>query len=328
MNFLYPNYLYFLILVPFVFVILFFVNRSRYKKIFNFISRKNVEKLVIGFSRSKHVYKTFLLTLSIVFFILSIARPRWGKTVEEVFVSANNVVIVFDVSKSMLAEDLKPSRLSQAKHSVLKFIDNLSSARLALIAFSASAVLVSPLSSDHEALKMYLNSLDTDFLSSNGTSLAKGLKMASELLVKDQNVDAKKIILLVTDGEDHEGNLPIDFMNENKISVYSLAVGLESGAAIPVFLNNGMKSGYVKDANGNIVISKVNTKLLNEISSRTGGKVYYTSFSGEEVLSIIKSIEGEDGDNKIKDKFNIKYTERYRYSLIPGILLFILGVLL
>ena len=326
MNFLYSYLLYFIMFVPFIFVLLFFVNRKRNKQTSKFVLSKYFTSLINGYSKTRYIYRVFFICLCISFLIISLARPRWGKIIEEVFVSGNNVVVVFDVSRSMLAQDLKPSRLSQAKHSVEKFIDNSGADRIALIAFSASSVLVSPLSSDHEALKMYLKSLDTNFISSKGTSLSKGLKMAGDLLVKDQNSDAKRIVLLVTDGEDHEGKLPLKFLEENKVTVYSLAVGLESGGAIPIYSNGGMKSGYLKDKKGNMVISKVNTELLNKISGNTGGNVYYTSFSGDEVLGILDDINSGGGKKKLKDKFNIKYIERYRYFLIPAII--ILGVLI
>lgn len=330
MNFLYPEYLYVLFAVPFVFILMLFWDRHKYKKIFKIITVKNLNSLLTNYSKHSFWLRNIFINLALVFFIISLARPRWGKIVEQIYVSGNNVVIVFDVSRSMLAEDVKPSRLSQAKHSVEKFIENSPGNRIAIVAFSASAVLVSPLTTDHEALDMYLGSLDTDFISSKGTALSKGIKMAGELLLGDQNVDAKRVILLVTDGEDHKGDLSAinSYLKENNIVVYSLAVGLESGASIPIYENNGIKSGYLKDEKGNIVISKVNTSVLKDLSFSSGGLVYFTTFGGEEVLNILDKINNTDSNTELKDKFDVRYKERYRYSLVPATIFFILGVLL
>lgn len=330
MNFLYPQYLYILIIVPFIFILMLFWDRHRYKKLFKIVSNKHLSSLLINHSKHTFWFRNIFINLAFIFFIISLARPRWGKIVEEVYVSGNNVAIVFDVSQSMLAEDLKPSRLSQAKHSVEKFIDHSPGDRISLVAFSSSAVLVSPLTTDHEALKMYLGSLDTNFISSKGTALSKGIKMAGDLLIGDQNVDAKRFILLVTDGEDHKGDIASinSYLKENNIVVYSLAVGLESGSSIPVYQYNGIKSGYLKDEKGNIIISKVNTNVLKDLSFSTGGLVYFTTFSGDEVLDILAKINNSDSNTKLKDKFDVRYKERYRYSLIPATVFFILGVIL
>jgi len=328
MTFLNTFYLYFLILVPFIFISLVFIQKYNYNKIFKFISKKNLTNLLAYNRKSNSIFKCIFISLSIAFFIISLARPRWGQIYEEVFSSGNHIVIVFDTSKSMLAEDLKPSRLSVAKNNVLKFIDKIGGDKIALVVFSNSSVLLSPLTTDHNILKMYLDIIDTDFLSSGGTSVSKGLQLAAETLIDAENKDSKRIILLVTDGEDHEGNIDLSYFVQNNIKIYALAAGYESGAPIPVYSHNGIKTGYLKDSKGEIVISKVNVNFLKELSLNTSGAVFFASFNEDPVLDLVNLINKENNANSLNEKFNIKDIERYRWSLIPAALFFILGVLL
>jgi len=328
MTFSYPNLLYFLLLVPFVFISLVFIQKHTFNKIFLFISKKNTSELIDNYKKSNYLLKSLFISLSVAFFIISLAKPKWGVSYEEIYSSGNHIIIVFDISKSMLAEDLKPSRLSVAKHNVTKFIDNIGGDKIGLVAFSGSSVLLSSLTTDHNIIKMYLDLIDTDYLSSHGTAVSRGLKLASETLVSDINQAANRIILLVTDGEDHEGDLPLKYIKDNNIKIYALAVGYESGAPIPVYSNNNIKTGYLRDKDGEMVISKVNISFLKDLSSSTGGDIFYASFKDDPILDLINSISKYNNPTSIEEKFNIKKIERYRWSLSPAALFFILGVLI
>ena len=323
-----PDYLYALLLIPFLFFILMLLFRNKWHKIMRFISKDFYNELVPGFRKRIKVIKIIFAVLGLSFLLLSLARPQYGKIVQEAEVSGTNVMIVFDVSNSMHAEDMKPSRMAKARHSMKRFVDMLGGDRVGLVAFSGSAVLVAPLTSDHSVFKMYIDSLDSTFLSSKGTALAKGVDLAVDSIKRTTDGEGTNIVLLVTDGEDHEGEIDkvIEKANESNVKLFVLAVGTESGAPVPNYDFMGRKVGYKKD-NGEVVISKINTRLLNKIAAKTGGALYFSTHSESEIKKIVNVLQDFER-KKFKDKRVVKHKERYRWALVPSFIFLLLGALL
>jgi Ca-activated chloride channel homolog len=324
-----PQYLIYIFFVPFILLFLILLARNNWRLTGKIISLSKIRELVPDFSRKKDLLKAMIYCFSITMLLIAMARPQYGQKEEEAFMQGINIMVVFDVSNSMLCEDLKPSRLLKAKHEVETVIDLLGSDRVGLVAFSGAAVLVSPLTTDHSSFKMYLDSLDTSFLASNGTAVSRGIKMAIDSLKKDHDQSTSDAILLVTDGEDHEGGLDqvLDEAKENNIRIYTLAMGSENGAPVPAQDVTGNKIGFKKDNKNEIVMSRVNTKLLSEISSHTNGQMFIATQYESEVKTMVDEIEGLQ-QSRFKEKKITRYEERYRWALIPAFLLIVLETIL
>ncbi|MBN1115144.1 MAG: VWA domain-containing protein [Oligoflexia bacterium] len=322
-------YLYLTLLVPFIFLLLVIAVRKSRREVLKLVSPSFYMELVKGSSRNKNIFKILLFCCSLVLLLSALARPQFGKHVEEAYVSGINIVVVFDVSASMLCEDIKPSRLSKAKHTVERFVDLLGGDRVGLVAFSGSAVLVSPLTTDHGSFKMYLQELDTKFLSSVGTALAKGVEQGIEAIQRSTDGEGTNVILLITDGEDHEGevNRVLELAKGINARIFVIGAATESGAPVPNYDFMGRKLGYKKQKNGEIVISRLNTGLLSKIALETGGKMYFSTHSEKEADSIIEDIHGFEA-KKFKEKSIVRYRERYRWPLVPAFMLMFIGVLL
>lgn len=227
-------------------------------------------KMFPRYSRFKIVLKHILFILSYTMLVVALARPKMGMKVQDVETKGADIIIALDVSNSMLAEDLKPNRLERAKQAISVLLDRLRGDRIGIIVFAGSARKQVPITIDYATAKMTVQSITPDDVNTQGTSLSAAINMAMESLPVDRA--SSGAIILITDGEDHEGEA-VELARKAKkqnIFVHTIGIGTPQGVPIPIY-NNGLVSGYKTDRNGQTVITKLNEQILKEIASEGGG---------------------------------------------------------
>jgi Ca-activated chloride channel family protein len=254
-----------------------------------------------------------------------LANPQIGSKIEEVKQVGIDVYILLDVSLSMKAEDIKPSRLEKAKHEISKLIQELKGDRIGLIVFSGKAFIQFPLTTDYSAASLFLSAVSVKSVPQPGTAIGPAIQLALNSFKKDE--ETQKAIVIITDGEDHEGKLDnvIEEANNIGVRLYAIGLGSPQGVPIPIYNNAGRQTGYKKDRNGNVVLTKLDETTLEDITSKANGQ-YYRGSNNEDELELIyndlASLEGSEyGATKITE-----YEDRYYYFLIPAILILIFEI--
>lgn len=288
-NFIWANekYLWLLALVVVLFILVLILGRY-YRRIYqSFGKAEVVQDLMPDFSRAKKVWKSMLLVLVIALLVIALARPQIGAEKSTRKVKGSEIVLVVDVSNSMLARS-KPdamSRLDKVKIAANYLINQMQADHVALVIFAADAAMVMPMSDDYDAMRMYLNNLTTTYMSSQGTAIGQALDMAMDAFTGEKDVN--KAIVLFSDGENLEGMVKdqIQRAKENKIRIYTAGVGSERGN--PIFLPSGQALEY----HGQIVISKQDADFLKRLAAQT--KAIYVNIDKRQagVEAIYQDIE-------------------------------------
>ncbi len=245
--------------------------RHKQAAVAHFVSHRLLEELVVGFSAGRQWFKRGLLILAVLAVGLALARPILGYTEEESRASGLDIVVCMDVSKSMLATDLRPNRLQRAKLAVLDLLQVGKTDRLGLVAFAGSAFLQCPLALDPESFRQSVQALDTDTIPLPGTALAEALREGQSAF-KGEASGARAIVIL-TDGEDHEAGA-VEAAKEcakEGIRVFTVGVGSAAGEILQVASDPNGNARFLYDADGNVVKSKLNEPALKEIAEAGGG---------------------------------------------------------
>ncbi|HBK82250.1 MAG TPA: BatB protein, partial [Flavobacterium sp.] len=255
-----PTYLYILLLVPLVAVFFVFNLYWKTKKQKEFGDVELVKKLIPHYSLFKSVIKFLMVIIALSALIIAIANPRVGTKLETIKRDGIDIVFALDVSKSMLAEDIAPNRLEKSKQIINQIINNLQGDRIGLIAYAASAYPILPMTSDYSIGKMYLQSANTNMLSSQGTALNQAINQAVNFFDDDKQ---SKLLIIVSDGEDHgdDAKEAIESAVDKGIKIVTISVGTTAGGQIPI-KENGKILDYKKDNEGQIVITKTNPETL------------------------------------------------------------------
>lgn len=315
------EYLWLLLgLIP---ALLFFVWNARWKrKQISKLGNKNlIHSLMPDYSKTKLITKFFLLSFAYIFLVLGIANPQIGTKQEKVKRSGIDVMIALDVSKSMLAEDVQPNRLSKAKNFISKFIDDLKNDRLGLIVFAGRAYLQMPQTVDYSAAKMYLKSVSPDMVPTQGTAIAQAVDLAKESFAKADN--KSKALIIISDGEDNENGseAAVEEAAKAGIKVYTIAVGSDNGSPIP--LSNG---DFKRDGDGNIVLSKVNKDALRVLAMKGNGKSYVLDSNDGVVAALLKDL-GRIETKDFEEMVFTDYDDQFQYCLIVSLLFLLIDFL-
>lgn len=280
-------YLYFLAVIP-VIVLLFLFNLYwKRKKQREFGDVELVKKLSPEKSVFKSVLKVSVLLLALASLIIALANPKIGTKMETVKREGIDIVFAIDVSKSMLAEDVAPNRLDKTKQIVSQIINQLGSDRIGMVAYAGSAFPVLPITTDYGVAKMYLQGMNTDMVSSQGTSLEDAIKLSANFF--DKGNATNKLIILVSDGEDHSEGYEgaIEEAVKVKAKIITIGVGTEKGGPIPL-KRNGVVESFKRDQNDEVVVTKLNPEILKEIGKGTKGGYVYGG-NTKEVLDYVKN---------------------------------------
>ena len=317
------TYLYILILLPII--LLVFLYNKYWQKItikkyfddatFNFLSPE--------LSSTKSYIKTSLTLLIISILVFGLVNPKIGTELKTVKREGVDIVFAIDVSKSMLAEDIAPNRIFKAKRLVSEIFNKLGSDRVGIIAYASTAIPVLPITNDFSSAKMFLESLNTDMLSSQGTSIVEAIEL-SKGYFDDEN-QTNRVLCILSDGEDHEydENQFISTLSESGIIILSVGLGSTKGAPIPIKENNIVKS-YKKDDKGEVVITKLNDELLKKIATQSSGKYIKgdnTSLVVDEIINELKEMDKKEFESK---QF-VSFKDQFQWFLGAGLLLFLVN---
>lgn len=276
-----------------------------------------------NFSLRKKILKIVLLLFSLSFLSIALLRPAWTKEEQSISQETRDLIIAIDVSKSMLAQDLKPNRLEFAKNKIKEIINRLNSERIGLIVFSGEAFCQCPLTSDLHAILNFLDSIDTETISSGSTSISSAILKSIELFSNIDKDRKNKLLVIFTDGEDFSDNLSLagDKAKAFDLKIFNFAVGTTSGAPIPI-IEDGKIKDYQRDKNTNqIVISKLAQETLINLSKATGAEYIKSTQNSEDIDKLIKKINSFEKE-KVEEKKISSHKERYQYfALISFILL-------
>lgn len=320
MRFAYSQYLNLLLLLPLLVVFYIIVFKQKRKALERFGNLDLVTKMTATVSKKRQVFKIFLILVSLFFLILTFARPQFGERLQILKREGIDLIIALDTSLSMLAEDMKPNRLDRAKHEIANLFDKLQGDRVGLLAFAGDAFLQCPLTTDYGAAKMFLDAMDTDFIPDPGTAIGTAIEKALDAFVKQER--KHKVLLLLTDGEDHVSD-PIAAAKkaaEEGVRIYPIGLGTRKGEPIPLRDSFGNVEEYKRDRKGEVVMTKLDEATLQKVALLTNGK-YYRSTMGEAELDKIY----EDILKMEKKEFSAKeftqYEDRFQYFLIFAIVL-------
>jgi Ca-activated chloride channel family protein len=322
-RFAHPEYLYALYAVP-VFILLFWFLLRKRKKLLGNFANKDLQKLLLpNYSRVKNSFKFGIIIIVFILLVVAAANPQVGTKMEEVKQSGIDVYILLDVSLSMKAEDIKPNRLDRAKFQIANLIQKLRGDRIGLIIFAGEAFVQFPLTSDYSAANLFLNAVDVNSIPEQGTAIASAINLAVKSF--DYRTSTQKAIVVITDGEDHEGDITqaVKDAVAKDIKIYTIGLGSPDGVPIPLYDQNGNQTGFKKDRDGNVVLTKLNPAVLQEIATEGNGKYFQGSNYEDQLNEIYKDLskleKTEFGVKKVTD-----YEDRFYYFLIPALFLLVL----
>ncbi|MEZ7505669.1 VWA domain-containing protein [Flavobacterium sp. Arc2] len=281
------KYLYLLFILPAVVVLFLYNLYWKRKKKKEFGDLELIKKLSPESSVFKPVFKLVVILLALTGLIFGLVNPKIGTKMETVKREGIDIVFAMDVSKSMLAEDIAPSRLEKSKQIVSQIINELGSDRIGIVAYAGSAFPVLPITSDYSVAKMFLQSMNTEMVSSQGTSLDEAIKLSSTYF--DDKSKTSKLLILISDGEDHSDGAQAAAEEANKqgMRIITIGLGTEKGGTIPL-KKNGVVESYQRDNNDEVVVTKLNRASLETIAKATKGG-YIDGNNTKEVVAYIKN---------------------------------------
>jgi len=316
--------LYLLLLIPALIVFFVMIFRWKRKAMSLFGNLLLLEQLTPTYSRKRLVWKIVLALAAILFMILALARPQLGTALEEVKRKGVDVIVAIDVSESMNAQDIAPSRLDKARHEVSTLIDKLEGDRIGLIAFAGEAFLQCPLTLDYGAAKIFLDVLGPSLIPTPGTDVAKAVQLAMKSFESTER--QHKVLVLITDGEHHgEDVMTVAEEAEREgLVIYTVGIGSAQGVPIPIEQQGG---GFKKSNSGEVVVTKLDELTLEKIALQTGGKYYRASSSEAELDRIYEDVSNMEKKELASLKFS-QFEERFQYVLAIAFVLLLIELLL
>jgi len=305
-----PEFLYLLIAVPILIAIYFLAIYMRNNSLRKFGDYTILKELMPEVSSRRPLFKALILCLVFISLVIAIARPQLGSKLKEVKRRGVELVIALDVSNSMLARDISPNRLERAKQAITRMVDKMSDDRIGLIVFAGDAYVQLPVTSDYVSAKMFLSSINPGMVTTQGTSIGKAIDLAVNSFTEKS--EKSRTLVIITDGENHEDDAIAAAKRaaENGIVVHTIGIGNPNGSPIPINTNGA----FLTDADGKIVMSKLDENTLMSIASATGGM--YTlannsNFGLNEVLAQIRKMDKQEFSSKVYSE----YEEKFLYFL-------------
>ena len=321
-----PAYFIYLAIIPAIFVMFLLVLLSKKRKQKQFADSKLIQKLIPERSIFKSVLKIIMLCLGLALLIIALANPKMGTKLETVKRQGVDIVFALDVSKSMLAEDIAPSRLDKAKQIINKIIENLASDRVGIIIYAGNSYPLLPITTDHAAARMFLQNANPNMVSSQGTSINEAIERGITYFDNDEQTN--RFLFIVSDGEDHEENA-LSMAEQAKregIKIYTIGVGTEKGGPIPI-KENGSIISYKKDNKGEVVITKMKEQVLVDIANEGNGK-YINGNRTQETIDIIEELLVNAEKSEFETKQFSDYKDQFQWFLGFGILFLLIDALL
>ena len=315
-----PIYLYALALIPLLLVLRFLLIRQQKRRLRKFGDRDLVRQLMPDVSRFRPLVKFSLLLTALALLIVMIARPQFGTKINREKRTGIETIIALDISNSMLAEDEAPSRLDRSKMMVENLVDHFTNDKIGLIVFAGDAFIQLPITSDYVSAKMFLSSISPSMIATQGTDIAKAITMASNSFTQQEGVG--KAIIVITDGEDHEGRVmeAATEAKEKGMRVYVLGVGSPKGAPIPI--GNG---DYMKDNTGQTVMTGLNEEMCRQIAQAGGGAYIHVENNSNAQDQLDQELD-KLAKKEIESTVYSDYDEQFQAVGILALLLIIIEI--
>jgi len=313
-----PDYFWLLLLIP-VFVLFYlFIAHNRKKKLAQLGNEKIINQLIPEYSKYRILLKNILLGTALIFMIIAMARPQTGNKVKTVKTENREIIFALDVSNSMLAQDVKPDRLHRAKQIITELYRKNPYDRMGLIIFAGEAFVQIPLTSNFSNSDVIMSSITPDIIPVQGTNFSEAINLAVNMFDKS-NTESSKLILFLTDGENHEQKAIDAAKAARKKGIIISTVGIGKKSSVPI---PDMQTGeYKKDKNGKIVLTKLNEILLQQIAGAGGGEYFDTGNFFSDITKIqhfIDSLGGKNGKTEILD-----YDDLFQYFIFIALILLV-----
>ena len=303
-----PEYLYLLLLLP-VLIMLWLINDYRRKRAIKRLGNKElVLQLLPEMSKARPLLKFILQAVAVLAGIIILARPQFGSKLEEIRRQGVEVIIALDVSNSMLAEDIQPDRLTRAKQSISRLVDNLEDDKIGLIVFAGDAYTQIPVTVDYVSAKMFLSTINPEMVPKQGTSIGSAISLGIRSFSPGEG--RSKAMIIITDGENHEDDPVAQAEDAAKAGVIIHTIGIGSTDGVPVPVTTYGRKDYLKDIEGNTVITKLDEEILKKIALATGGNYIRASNSNiglDEVFGEIKQMKKQELESTMYTEYNDQF---------------------
>ena len=324
-------YLWLLLVIPILIGLTYWYNSRLNKKRESYFGDELFQKLRRGFWPLGKKVRNISIYVGLALLIIAAAGPKIGTEVREVKRQGVDLLIALDLSASMNAEDIKPSRLEKAKYEITRLIEKLKGDRVGLIVFTGEAYLQSPMTLDYSALRLFLNIAETGQMPSSSTDFSAAMETASEAFQsgKEESKSSKaaKVLMIISDGENHGSNYgeALQSLEEQNVSVYTLGLGTESGTTIPLYNDSGSLLGYKRNNNGKVISTKLQPQILQSIAEEGGGEYYEIRSGGSGVDAFLGRLDelqqGEFASQEYAD-----FKNQYQWLAGIGLIFLIVGV--
>ncbi|OJV42533.1 MAG: hypothetical protein BGO29_11685 [Bacteroidales bacterium 36-12] len=316
-----PEYLFILLVIPILIAIFIFYKIQRKRNIIKFGDPELLNQLMPNVSEVRPTVKFIIQMVSVALLVIVIARPQFGTKKEEVKRQGIEVMVALDISNSMLAEDVTPNRLGKSKQILSQLIDNMTNDKVGLVVFAGDAFTQLPITVDYVSAKMFLSSISPKLIARQGTAIGAAIDLAINSF--NPKSVASKAIILITDGENHEDNaVEAAKLAQNKgVVVHVIGMGKPQGAPIPI---EGTMS-FRKDREGNVVVSKLNEEMCNEIAS-AGRGIYVRADNTNTALKAISKELDQLAKSEISTTTFSSFNEQYQSFAIIALILIIIDI--
>lgn len=327
-----PLYLWLLLVLPVLIIGLWLKNRSIRKVQEKYFDKTVFEGLRTGYWKTGSALKSVLFISGLVFVLVALAGPKIGTEVREVKRRGIDMLIALDLSASMNAEDVRPSRLEKAKFEINRLIERLKGDRVGLVVFTGEAYLQSPMTLDYSALRLFLEIVDTDQMPSSATDFRAAMETSLEAFqsLEDNATEAAKVLLIISDGEDHGQSYDeaLADLTQNSIAVYTLGIGTTEGTTIPLYeQQSGQLIGYKRDREGKVVTTSLQRDALRQIASKSNGNYYEIERGNDGIDAFLARVdELEKGEFSSQEYADFK--NQYQWMAALGLLCFICSVMI
>ena len=318
-------YFYLLAIIPVLIVLFLLLQLWRKRTRNTFADEVLLRRLTPDRSKFKSGLKLFFLVLGLAFLTLGLVNPKIGTKLETVKREGVDIVFAIDVSKSMLAEDIAPNRLEKSKRLVSEIINQLASDRIGIIAYAGQAFPQLPITTDYSAAKMFLQSMNTDMLTSQGTAIDQAIILATTYY--DDQEQTNRVLFIISDGEDHSGESTMEAVEkatDEGIRIFTIGVGKAKGAPIPI-KRNGVVESLKKDNKGETVITKLDETFLKDIADEGNGE-YINGDNTEEAVEFIKEQLLQMDKKEFEAKQFAEFKDQFQWFLGLGLLFLFLDV--
>ena len=319
------EYLYILLLIPFFSVLYILYTIWKKRAVRRFGDLDVISQLMPLFSGQRLAFKFILLMLAFAFLVIGLANPQIGSKLEKIQRKGADLIIVLDVSNSMLSQDIRPDRLTRSVQGISKLVDRLEGDRIGIVVFAGKAYVQLPITTDYAAAKMFLSTISTQMVPSQGTAIGDAIDLAVGSFKEDER---SKGIIIITDGENHEG----DALESAKaaaakgIKIFTIGMGSPEGSPIPVYDSFGRQTGYKTDRSGQTIVSKLDETTLQQIAS-AGNGIYVRASTGQDGLTKILDEINALEKREIETKMFSEYEGRFQYFLAISLLFLIIEFL-